>query len=77
MRRQRLIVRWIHLVVAVALGFLVYLPPSTSTGLRAVLMLVGVPLAAASGLYLWQQARIRRLRDRWSARQPEHSAARQ
>jgi hypothetical protein len=61
----RKLVRTVHLVVAVALGTYVYVPPSVPTGLlRDALMYVGVPLATLSGLYLWQQARVRR----WNGR---------
>jgi hypothetical protein len=56
------LVRAGHLVLAVALGTYVYVPPSVPTGLlRETLMYVGVPLAAISGLYLWKQARVHRL----------------
>jgi hypothetical protein len=58
----RNLVRAGHLVLAVALGTYVYVPPSVPTGLlRETLMYVGVPLAAISGLYLWKQARVHRL----------------
>jgi hypothetical protein len=58
----RNLVRTVHLVLAVALGAYVYVPPTVPTGvLREALMYVGVPLAAISGLYLWKQARVHRL----------------
>jgi hypothetical protein len=53
-------VRTVHLVLAIALGLLVYLPTSWSAELKLALMVVGVPLATASGILLWQQGRITR-----------------
>jgi hypothetical protein len=46
----------------------VYLPPGTVPGLRWVLMLIGVPAVTLTGLWLWQQAAIRRLIRRLGSR---------
>jgi hypothetical protein len=62
-----LVIRIVHLTVGLALGLLVYLPASMSGGLKTVLMLAGLPLAVLSGVWLWQQGRIRR----WLGRRPE------
>lgn len=53
-------IRIVHLAVGVALGLLVYLPTSLAGGLKAALMVAGLPLAVLSGIWLWQQGRIRR-----------------
>lgn len=49
-----------HLILAIAVGLLVYLPVSWSGGLKVALMVGGMPVAALTGAYLWQQGRIRR-----------------
>lgn len=59
-RRTRLAIRIVHLTIGAALGLMVYLPVSWSAGLKLALMVVGVPLAVLSGVYLGQQGRIRR-----------------
>ncbi|NYE72653.1 hypothetical protein [Microlunatus parietis] len=59
-RRQRMALRTLHLVLAVALGCYVYLPPAWTGGLRTALMIIGVPLTVITGLALWQHARVRR-----------------
>ncbi|WP_170304525.1 hypothetical protein [Microlunatus speluncae] len=53
-------VRLAHVGLGAALGLLVYLPVALSGGLKIFLMAVGLPLAVLSGLWLWQQGRIRR-----------------
>ncbi|MGY1670863.1 hypothetical protein [Geodermatophilus sp. SYSU D00710] len=62
-RRTRQAARALHLVVGGLLATHVYLPPSlaATAALRWVLVLAGVPLVAASGLFLWKQAAVRRL----------------
>ena len=60
-RRARQAIRILHLAIGVALGLLVYLPVSWSGGLRTVLMVAGLPVAVLSGVWLWQQGRLRRL----------------
>lgn len=60
-RRTRQAIRVLHLAIGVALGLLVYLPVSWSGGLKTVLMVAGLPLAVLSGVWLWQQGRLRRL----------------
>lgn len=59
-RRQRLAIRTLHLVLAVALGCHVYLPTAWTGGLRTALMIIGIPLTVITGLALWQHARLRR-----------------
>lgn len=69
-RRLRVLVRMLHLVLAIAIGIHVYLPPSVGIGLREALMYAGIPLAVVSGGYLWQQARVHR----WLARREQVQA---
>lgn len=53
-RRLRSILRVIHLVVAAALGFLVYAPPTLGEPVRLFLAFVGIPLIALSGLFMYK-----------------------
>jgi thiosulfate reductase cytochrome b subunit len=55
--------RWLHLVVGLALGTYDYLPTYVPGQplLHLVLMVAGVPLVTLSGIVLWKQAALRRL----------------
>lgn len=59
-KRLRDGLRLLHLVGSGFLGFVVYAPIEEATGLRPVVQFVVFPLMALSGLWLWQQARVRR-----------------
>jgi len=60
-RRQRTVMRWLHITVGAMLATYVYLPPGNASGLRWALMLAGVPAVSLSGVWMWQQAALRRL----------------
>lgn len=56
-RRIRAIARIIHIVIGLALGTYVYLPvylESARSALQTGLAFVGIPLATATGLWLWK-----------------------
>lgn len=57
---QRNLLRLLHILLGLGLGALVYMPPSWTGDLRGFMAWVGVPLATASRLAMWQQGRIRR-----------------
>lgn len=59
-KHQRSVVRWAHLVAGSGLGAVVYGPGEWVTTVRAPLQLVLFPVAAATGLWLWQGHRLRR-----------------
>ncbi len=50
-----------HLLLGAALVATIYLPVGWTESIRLALATVGVPLAVASGVTLWQQARLRRV----------------
>ena len=59
-RRQRTVARAVHLVAALVLGAFVYAPAPYVEPLRLLLQVVVVPAATLTGLFLWQQAAVRR-----------------
>lgn len=59
-RRQRAAARAVHLVAAFALGAFVYAPAEYVEPVRLLLQVVVVPAATLTGLFLWQQAAVRR-----------------
>ncbi len=61
--RIRTIVRWIHLSAAALIGVSVYSPWSGDPVFAWVLKYMGFPLLGLTGLVLWQQARLLRLRN--------------
>jgi hypothetical protein len=65
-RRQRSALRATHLAVGLLLGTSVYLPVhyEVAEWLRLFLAVLGVPLVTLTGVWMWQQARVRR----WWAR---------
>ena len=66
-RDTRTVLRWFHIVASVVLATYIYSPwqsvPAFDAGVRFVL----IPLLAASGIWMWQQATFRRLIRRWRA----------
>ena len=60
-KRQRDILRIIHLGSTVPLGFLVYAPTEEYGFIRPICQFLIIPLLSATGLWMWQQGRIRRL----------------
>ncbi len=59
--RQRTLSRALHLIGAGLIGTFVYAPASVSDNLQPVIAFAVIPVLTASGLFLWQQARIRQL----------------
>lgn len=60
-RRTRFLIRTLHLLLGATVGAVVYLPAGWVEPWRPLLGFVVVPILVASGLALWQQARLRRL----------------
>lgn len=52
--------RAVHLAGAGAVGTLVYAPEHVAAPLRPWMQVVGIPLLTATGVAMWQQARVRR-----------------
>lgn len=59
-RTNRTILRTLHLLLAVPMGAVVYMPPSLGEPIRLFLAFVGLPLLTLSGLSMWLQGRWRR-----------------
>lgn len=59
-RLQRTTARAVHLVAALALGAFVYAPVEYVEPVRLLLQVLVVPAATLTGLFLWQQAAVRR-----------------
>jgi high-affinity Fe2+/Pb2+ permease len=53
-------VRYVHIAAAIALGVYLYSPLIDATWAARVLQAGVFPAMAASGLVMWQQARLRR-----------------
>lgn len=58
-RRLRTISRGIHLAAALLLGTYVYAPDTVTDGMRVPMMVVVVPAATLTGLFMWKQAAVR------------------
>lgn len=60
----RRILRYVHLAASIAIGTYVYSPWSAITWFDTAIKVAVIPGLAISGLWMWQQGRIRR----WLAR---------
>ncbi|PSL02373.1 hypothetical protein CLV30_11026 [Haloactinopolyspora alba] len=58
-RRTRTISRGIHLTAALLLGTYVYAPDHVTDGMRMPMMVLVVPAATLTGLFMWKQAAVR------------------
>lgn len=58
-RAQRTLSRSVHIVVGLVLGTIVYAPEYVSQPLLPFAQFVAVPAAVITGVFLWQQGRIR------------------
>lgn len=67
-KRQRDILRIVHLVGAALIGVALYAPAAHLGPLLLVVRVVVIPLMVLTGLWMWQQARVRRLFRRGEAR---------
>lgn len=61
-RRTRHLVRLAHLAVAGVLGTFVYAPDSVTDPMQLPMQILGIPLLALTGLYMWKPALFRRQR---------------
>jgi hypothetical protein len=58
--RLRVVLRWAHIVEAALIGVYVYSPLHAHPVWTGVMRFGVFPLAAVSGVWMWQQARIAR-----------------
>lgn len=71
-KTTRIVLRWTHLLMAWPLGAFIYTPARENEAFVFFMQFVFVPLLAITGLWMWQQARLRRLyrrlREAWQRR---------
>lgn len=60
-KTARIALRWIHLLMAWPLGAFIYTPARENETFVFFMQFVFVPLLVITGLWMWQQARLRRL----------------
>ena len=60
-RTTRTLLRWTHVLVGFLIGVLVYTPARDDEAFVLLMQAVVVPVVALTGLWMWQQARIRRV----------------
>lgn len=57
----RTLLRWTHLLVGFLIGVFVYTPARESEAFVLFMQAAVVPVVTLTGVWMWQQARIRRL----------------
>ncbi|QIN77439.1 hypothetical protein GBA65_01745 [Rubrobacter marinus] len=67
-KKARALLRWTHLLVGFLIGVLVYTPARDSEAFVLLMQAIIVPVVTQTGLWMWQQGRIRRLYRRLSGR---------
>ena len=60
-KTMRTVLRWVHLVVGWLIGVFVYTPAREDETFVLLMQVVFVPVVVLTGVWIWQQARIRRL----------------
>lgn len=60
-KATRTILRSTHLVMAFLIGVFIYSPARDSEAFVLLVQVAVVPAAALTGVWMWQQARVRRL----------------
>ncbi len=57
-KQLRLTMRWVHILVAVAMGIYLYSPLGDDATYTALIQAVVFPVLGVSGVVMWQQGRI-------------------
>lgn len=60
-KTTRTILRWTHVLVGFLIGVFVYTPAHDNEAFVLLMQAAVVPAVTLTGLWMWQQARIRRL----------------
>ena len=60
-KTTRTILRWTHLVVGFLIGVFVYTPAHGNETFVLLMQAAVIPVVTLTGLWMWQQARLRRL----------------
>lgn len=66
---QRVICRWIHLILAIPIVGYVYSPFEQLPGYAPIVRYIAVPAIILTGLWMWKGHLVRRLFAKGSARQ--------
>lgn len=62
-KQLRNIIRAVHIIAGIAIMVFIYVEPArTSTTYQTVLQLITIPVIVISGIAMWQQAAISRMR---------------
>lgn len=71
-KTTRTVLRWTHLLVGWLIGVFVYTPAHENETFVLLMQIVFLPVVILTGVWMWQQARIRRLyrrlRQAWQRR---------
>lgn len=65
-RRMRVVLRWFHLVAGSLVAAVVYSPLRESGAFVLLVQVALMPVLILTGVWMWQQARLRRLLGRSS-----------
>ena len=68
-KTTRTVLRWTHLLVGFLIGVFVYTPAHDNETFVLLMQVAVVPAVTLTGVWMWQQARIKRL-SRRSRRNP-------
>ena len=68
-KTTRTALRWTHLLTGWLIGVFVYTPARESETFVLLMQAAVIPAVVLSGLWMWQQARIRRLYRRYREKQ--------
>ncbi len=60
-KTTRIVLRWTHLLVGWLIGVFIYTPMRENETFVLLMQAVFVPLVIITGVWMWQQARFRRL----------------
>jgi uncharacterized iron-regulated membrane protein len=60
-KTTRTVLRWTHVLVGFLIGVFVYTPARDSEAFVLLMQAAAVPAVALTGVWMWRQARIRRL----------------
>lgn len=73
-KTTRTILRWTHVLVGFLIGVFVYTPAHNNEAFVLLMQAAVIPAVTITGVWMWQQARIRRLYRRLRANPRRGSA---
>jgi hypothetical protein len=60
-KQLRLILRYTHLAASILIGLFVYSPLGDVPAFELLVQIALIPVVVLTGIWIWQQARVRRL----------------